>query len=118
MLFSFLVLLAAHWAADFVLQTDWQAQNKSKSVVALASHVFTYTLAMFGACIIWFGMSTMLVWFMVINALLHFITDYFTSRRTALLWKRQERHNFFAMVGFDQLIHQITLAGTMVCFLS
>jgi hypothetical protein len=33
---AYLVLLVCHWIADFVLQSDWQASNKSKSNVALS----------------------------------------------------------------------------------
>ena len=43
MLWPFVVLLATHWVADFVLQTHWQASNKSKNNVALSRHVLVYT---------------------------------------------------------------------------
>jgi hypothetical protein len=42
-LWQFVALLAVHWVADFVLQTNWQARNKSKSNVALSRHVLVYT---------------------------------------------------------------------------
>ena len=37
----FLVLLARHFLGDWVLQSDWQATNKTRSWVALA-HVASY----------------------------------------------------------------------------
>jgi hypothetical protein len=43
----------------------------------------------------------------------YFATDYFTSRATSKLWAEQNWHRFFLMIGFDQLIHQATLAATL-----
>jgi hypothetical protein len=37
----FLVLLARHFLGDWVLQSDWQATNKTRSWAALA-HVASY----------------------------------------------------------------------------
>jgi hypothetical protein len=106
---AFLILLVVHWFADFVLQTRWQATNKSKDIVALTNHVGVYTLVLGVASICLFGVSG--IGFAVINGVFHFITDAFTSRATARLYAKQDWHNFFVVVGFDQLIHQLTLAG-------
>lgn len=51
--------------------------------------------------------------FGLVNGALHFGTDFFTSRWTSALYAKQDWHNFFAVVGFDQLIHQATLALTL-----
>lgn len=41
-----LILLSIHFVADFMLQTDWQAQNKSKNDVALIRQLsHAYALA-------------------------------------------------------------------------
>ena len=55
------MLLLSHLAGDFLLQTDWQAENKhgglggdSDSRRALFSHLGTYTLA-FVPALVWFG---------------------------------------------------------------
>jgi len=115
---QFLALLAVHWFADFVLQTHWQATNKSKRNDALASHVGTYTMVLtFGASsIFWSASPWALLGFVVTNGLLHFATDYITSRASSRLYAKQDWHNFFVVVGFDQLIHQVTLAATMAYF--
>lgn len=110
-LWPYLVLLAAHWLADFVLQTGWQAQNKSKRLDALARHVATYTAVLTAVSIVLFGAAGVL--FALANGILHFATDFFTSRWSARLYAKQDWHNFFVVVGFDQLIHQATLAVTM-----
>jgi hypothetical protein len=111
MLWQFLVLLGTHWVADFVLQTHWQASNKSKRLDALARHVMVYTAVLAVASLVLFGVEG--APFAAVNGVLHFGTDYFTSRWTSRLYAKQEWHNFFVVVGFDQLIHQGTLAATM-----
>lgn len=94
------MLLAVHFIADFPLQTDWMALNKSKRWDALALHVTVYS-----ACFLLFGVT-----FAAMTFASHFITDALTSRATSALWQRNQRHWFFVMIGFDQLIHASTLA--------
>jgi hypothetical protein len=106
-----MVLLATHWFADFVLQTHWQASNKSKRLDALARHVLNYTYVLGIVSILLFGDHGVV--FAGINGILHFGTDYFTSRWSSKLYAKQDWHNFFVVIGFDQLIHQTTLAATM-----
>lgn len=36
--------LVLHAIGDYVLQSDWMAQNKARDNVAAAAHAFTYTL--------------------------------------------------------------------------
>jgi uncharacterized protein DUF3307 len=36
--------LVAHAVGDYLLQSDWMANNKTKRTVAAAAHVLTYTL--------------------------------------------------------------------------
>jgi hypothetical protein len=105
-------LLATHWVGDFVLQTNFQASNKSKRLDALSLHVATYTITLFVAAIILFGVTAAVI-FAAINGALHFATDYITSRASSKLWEEQNWHRFFVMIGFDQLIHQATLALTL-----
>lgn len=112
-LWQFVALLAVHWLADFVLQTHWQASNKSKQWDALLRHVGSYTLALLGGSMILFGLTHSMAAFVVVNGALHLATDYFTSRWSSKLYAKQDWHNFFVVIGFDQLIHQVTLATTM-----
>jgi Protein of unknown function (DUF3307) len=154
MIWQLVGLLAVHWFADFVLQTPWQASNKSKSNYALLCHVATYTLILAGWTIGAFGglgaTLTAIAAFVLANGALHFVTDWCTSRITSRLFIAQfdtfeivvqppslvggysglemvtekrltmkkdfNPHNFFVVVGIDQLIHQVTLASTMVLF--
>ncbi len=94
-----IALVWMHFLADFMLQSHKMSINKSKSNKWLLYHVLVYSL-------IWcvFGWR-----FWIINAILHFVVDWFTSRGTSYLWKKQEVHWFFCLVGFDQAIHLTTL---------
>jgi len=97
------LVLIVHWIADFILQTDQMAINKSTSFKWLSSHVGVYTLALLP-----FGPS-----FALINGLTHFMVDYVTSKFTSYLWKKNDRHNFFVVVGLDQLLHTSILIITI-----
>ena len=123
--------LAVHFVADFVLQSNWMAQNKSKRWDALALHCVVY-----GACWLWLGLT-----FAAVTCALHFLTDAVTSRITSRLWffrmkagiweqasftvpkhgqtlvnpwmpEGGDRHYFFVAIGADQVIHYATLAAT------
>ena len=142
MLNLFMVLLVIHWIADFVCQTHWQAVNKSKNVVALLHHVLTYTLVLqvlsfFAVKNLGFtGPGWFVPWveFVLANMVLHFMTDFCTSRWSSVLFKKQMEmiwtdemrtirwddfnpHNFFVVIGFDQLLHQVGFWITVRVFL-
>lgn len=112
-LWQFVLLLQAHWIGDFVLQTHWQASNKSKRMDALFKHVLSYTATLAVGALLIFGPTWNLLLFITFNGSCHFITDFWTSRWTARLYAKQNWHDFFAIVGLDQLIHQTTLAFSM-----
>lgn len=99
---SILLLLSIHFFADFILQSDWMAINKSTKVFPLFVHVLLYSL-----CLLVFGWK-----FALINGLLHFTTDFITSKVTNYLWSKQKRHWFFVVIGFDQLLHYSALFVT------
>ncbi len=132
-----LQILFAHWVSDFVLQSHWMATNKSHNWSALAAHVVTYTFSMALIMLIFVtatayvkmdntGLDALLFAFFpvaigyfilvwaVINGILHFITDAITSRITSKLWQKNDMHNFFVVVGFDQLVHYACLFITMI----
>lgn len=127
-LWAFVALLAVHWIGDFFLQSHWMSVNKSKRNDALALHVGVYSSVLLLASAVIFGPSAAVVFFGLLNAALHFATDYLTSRWSSRLWgeafnaphglthyppKDKPIHNFFVVIGIDQYIHQFTLAATM-----
>jgi len=106
-------IIAIHWIGDFVLQSDWQAKNKSKNNLALLLHVTIYTvcLAVFGS--VFFTNDSWIVYWILGNGAAHFAVDYVTSRINTYLWNKGRIHEFFVSVGFDQLIHYACLFGLM-----
>lgn len=105
-------ILAIHWIADFIFQSDKMAVNKSTSNYWLTIHVIVYTLILYIAGYWLFkDMFTAISW-VIINGIFHWITDFTTSRINSKLWKNDQRHWFFTMIGLDQLIHYTFLFYT------
>ena len=116
---TIMTVIAMHWVADFVLQTDWQAKNKSKDNFALLFHVTTYTICIFVCGIFLLAneltLQNIKIWEMwaLANGVVHFGVDYVTSRINKYLWNKGRVHDFFVMVGFDQVIHYACLFGSL-----
>ncbi len=103
-------VLILHWAGDFLCQTSWMAINKSKSWVALAVHVAVYTTVLTLCLPFMVNVdSQKLVWFGTINGAIHLIIDAITSRWNAFFQKKNWIWPFWGSIGFDQLLHNITL---------
>ncbi len=101
-----LLLLGAHWFGDFFLQTDEMALNKSASNGWLTAHVAVYTGVLFVVTV------SVSPWYALVNGGLHWGVDYGTSRWTSHLYKAGRRHDFFVVVGLDQMIHTWCLGVT------
>jgi hypothetical protein len=102
-------ILFLHWVFDFILQSDKMAINKSKSWYWLLTHTIGYSFVAFPIAIplgIPIVSAALFYWYLLIT---HTLIDGVTSRITSYLWKKEERHWFFVIVGFDQLLHYITI---------
>ncbi len=97
-------LLLAHFIGDFICQSDWMAQGKSKKFLPLFIHcvVYSWVIYVFSGNIL----------FTLVNFLLHFVIDFFTSRVNSWLWNKKEIHWFFVGVGTDQFCHYLCLITT------
>ena len=124
MITSFTIIVI-HFIADFFFQTDKMAINKSKSVYWLTVHVCVYTfILMIGCFFLDFSSKNLCFVFIGLNCLLHWITDFCTSRLTSWIYMKNEkypneiflynswRHWFFTAIGFDQVIHYACLFFT------
>lgn len=118
-------LLVVHYIGDFIFQSHWMGVNKSKNTWVLALHVLIYTWNLLLGSILIFSptltappsMLGGILTFVAVNGLLHFCTDFVTSRMTSALYANKEFHRFFCVIGLDQLIHQATLAATLAWLL-
>jgi undecaprenyl pyrophosphate phosphatase UppP len=101
-LWTVIALAWVHFFADFILQTNKMATNKSKSNAWLLFHVAVYTVPF-----LFFGVT-----FALINGAAHFCVDWVTSRINSRLYQQGKVHWFFVGVGADQAIHLTTLVAT------
>jgi len=108
---NILYLLLVHWVADFVMQNDQMALNKSTSNYWLGIHVGVYTLATISLWSLFFSIVDLEVSFLkYLEAaaalyVMHFITDYITSRITGRYFRAKKNHEFFVTIGFDAFLH-------------
>jgi membrane-bound metal-dependent hydrolase YbcI (DUF457 family) len=118
MIWYVLFILLVHWFADFVLQTHHMSTRKSSSNYYLTLHVTVYA---FATIFLWALVLPLLqihltfngVWLSFIAIfVMHWITDYFTSRLTSKLYKEERYHNFFVVIGLDQVLHYTQLLLT------
>jgi len=111
------IILLFHWVADFVVQPRSMAENKSSVIEVLSMHCLIYTLFLTSGLIlsmiavlsyfslpITFNMNQLILFFSLIY-LLHFITDYITSRLTKKYYMNGKIKKFWNTIGFDQWLH-------------
>lgn len=106
-------ILFCHWYSDFVEQTPWQADNKSKNFRALIDHTMGYSLLMWICAFCYICVTAQLgrhaifnaLMFWMITLVLHTATDYVTSRINARLYAEKRIHDLFVSIGFDQFLH-------------
>jgi hypothetical protein len=114
-------ILFGHWLGDFVMQSREIAENKGKSNLVLAKHVLIYSSVFVQYALldkfIFVGKEnhySLAQWipFILVNAVLHFITDYVTSRMTTKAYQAGDMKRFWNIIGIDQWIHATCLYMT------
>jgi len=99
---TIIILIWVHFLADFVLQSNWVATNKSTKTWVLGLHSLVYAMPL-----------VILGWrWAIANGVLHFGVDYITSRMTSEYHMADRRHAFFVTIGADQAIHMTILILT------
>lgn len=106
---GFTVFIVAHYVGDFMLQSRKIATKKSSSILALSIHVAIYaaTLLVFSLLVNFTPHQRAM--FVIYNGLLHFITDYISSRITAKALSNGNTKKFWDTIGVDQFTHIYTL---------
>jgi hypothetical protein len=112
----FLIIIVVHFLADFALQTHEQAMGKGEGWNFynkwLYYHVSTYSLIWFIAILALTDSFKEAFIFTSITYISHYITDWFTSRIGKPFWSKNDYHNGFVVVGFDQVLHYVQLYYT------
>ena len=115
------ITLTLHYIGDFILQSRVMALNKSKDALALSAHVTVYTLVL--SPIGFFLTPINAVTFLVANFILHYLVDYCTSRVVRYLFATERYYTrlpnigAFSIIGFDQLLHLLSLFLTLAILL-
>ena len=108
-----IILIVGHWIGDYGLQTNIIAKEKSRNLKWLLIHIalYTSTLAICSFFILPFDKALR---FIVVNGLLHLVTDFATSKMAQKFQSNQRL--YYIIIGFDQMIHFITLLMTLEIF--
>ena len=114
---NFILLLAAHYLGDFIMQPREMATKKSEDMDVLWDHVCTYGVALVPAVFV-SGFESKhplhMITFMFINMMLHGIIDWniwrwYKKGAPKRFW---EDRWFWSTVGLDQTLHIMILYWT------
>ncbi len=130
-----IAILITHLIGDFVVQGHIQAAEKWHDNVKLTNHVISYTITLMMGVWLSFGIAIAFPWlgykvaepvtttvvivcvWAIINGVLHWITDYITSKHVHRLkeagpFRRTKYKDMMIVIGLDQVIHIIILVLT------
>lgn len=105
MIIDIILIIWLHTIGDFVFQTRYIGNNKSKNIMVLAAHCLLYAIPL---CVISFE-------FAIINGLLHLPVDFTSSKLTKYFYfKKKNEYMFFTTIGIDQAVHFTILLLTYI----
>lgn len=127
-MYLLIYILILHFIADFLLQSREVATNKSSKLSYLGEHLIILHLTISILLLPVVGLIKA-VTFSLLNVLIHGVIDWYIWRvykwnvmrqikkafpngnwiEIGKLFKYYEDHWFYATIGFDQLLHVITL---------
>lgn len=102
---ALIYVMFCHYIADFILQPRWIAEQKSKDLWVLGTHIGIYFTAMFLACTLIASSWKMAFLYATVNSMLHFVTDLWSSRMTSRAYERKDMVMFWNIIGLDQFLH-------------
>jgi len=107
-------LLFAHFVADFVFQSTKTGLTKSKCNNTLTTHVCIYILVLWAMLLPTeiADSSTFGLAFACFNGMLHWPTDWLSSRLAGTYHREQRLYAFWKVIGLDQLAHTACLVLT------
>ncbi len=97
-----------HYVADFVLQTNWMARGKEQMTgwfAPLVVHAGCHALI---ALILTLALSPKLWWLSLVDFGVHFLIDRGKTAMSHWGQWRIDQPAFWWLLGFDQLLHQLT----------
>ncbi len=122
---ALVLLLLAHFVADFLLQPRWMGTQKSSKIPVLLAHCAIQFAIVFLFLLPWYPGEAFAV--AALNTLVHGVVDWYIWNiykfgvvirnpethpdELKKTWKYWEDHWFYATIGFDQLLHTLTLVG-------
>jgi Protein of unknown function (DUF3307) len=116
---TILAVLFIHYVSDFILQTRWMAENKSKGTLPLLCHISSYTVGLIIGLIVYshfcyeLAPGHKVLTFVMINVLSHFCIDYLTSKMNAYFFAKKYMAFFWWSIGLDQYLHTGLLVLTV-----
>lgn len=108
-------MIVCHFLGDFVFQTRYMAENKTKSVIVLINHVLAYACLMIPLAYL-----VSIEWF-AFNVFMHFLQDltwYKFCYKFVPKWEGNNTVNskIWCVIGVDQMLHLLTLVGSYAAF--
>ncbi|CDQ41841.1 hypothetical protein BN990_04220 [Virgibacillus salexigens] len=126
---AFIFQYVGHNIGDYLFQTDWQAQNKTKKRLARFRHCFVYSLTIGLLLLIPFNWVVASIVFLI-TLIEHYLVD---SRKPIIVWKNflekkiAKQKNFeiknvpqFVIISIDQTVHIVRIfiiAIAISCFI-
>ena len=103
------IFLINHLLADFFFQKDKLLKNKENSIFLLFQHSLIYSVLFLPLIYILSNNFQIVVLWVVINCMLHFIVDSFFIEVNCYFLKIREQNLLVLSICFDQITHFVCL---------
>lgn len=102
----YIPVLIGHLIGDWIIQTDWQAENKTKNWKAMQQHMVGYNLCMFSLCVPYMPLRSILILIMV-SWTTHSILDrrWPIKRLLELSRSKDFSETTWGVLIVDQIVH-------------